>query len=69
MIEDNFFTIFIDSILLDRAYFAVRIVIKKPIDSIFVYIELLSPGFEQVENEHHCNEMFIRSTTSMRYSL
>ncbi len=69
MIENDFFIIFVDSILSNRIYFTIRIVIKRPIDYIFVYIELFSLKFEYIENKHYCNRIFIKSMISMRYSL
>ncbi len=69
IIEDDFFTIFVDSMLLNRVCFAICIVAKRPIDCIFVYIELFSLRFEQVGSEHCYSEVFIRSITSVKYSL
>ncbi len=69
VIEDDLFIIFIDSILLDRVCFVMYIVAKRSIDCIFVYIKLFSPRFEQIESRYCYSEMFIRLTTSVKYSL
>ncbi len=69
MIEDDFFIIFVDSILLDRICFTIYIVTKKPTDYILVYTELLSLRFKRVGNEHCYNEVFVRSIISVKYFL
>jgi len=69
MIEDDFFIIFIDSILSNRIYFAIHIATKKPTDYILVYTELLSLKFKQIGSEHCCSEMFVKSIISIKYSL
>ena len=69
MIENDFFIIFIDSILLDRICFIIYIIIKKSIDYIFVYIELFLPKFERIRSKHCYNEVFVRSIISIKYFL
>ena len=69
MIENDFFIIFIDSMLLDRVCFAIYIVVKKSTDCIFVYIELFLLRFKYIKSEYCCNGMFIRSMILIKYSL
>ncbi len=65
MIENNFFIIFIDSILLDRVYFIMYIAMKRSIDCIFVYIKLFLLKFKRVGNEYYCSKVFIKSMISI----
>jgi len=69
MIENDFFIIFVDSILLDRICFIIHIIVKRPIDYIFVCIELFSLKFERVKNKYYYNKIFVKSITSIKYSL
>ncbi len=69
MIKDDFFIIFVDSMLLDRVCFVVYIVAKRPIDCIFVCVELFLLRFERVGNEYCRDEIFIKSIISIRYFL
>ncbi len=69
MIENDFFIIFIDSILLDRICFIIYIIIKKSIDYIFVYIELFSLRFKRIGNKYYYNKIFVKLIISIKYFL
>ncbi len=69
VIENDFFIIFVDSILLDRICFAMYIIIKKLIDCVFVCIKLFSLRFEHIESEYCYSGMFVKSMILIKYSL
>ncbi len=69
IIKDDFFIIFVNSILLNRICFTIYIVTKRLINYIFIYIKLFSLRFKRIENKHCYNKMFVKSIISIKYSL